>query len=49
MLFDNTVHARGVRLVAHFHKTDIVKLARSVPRWAESVFQAEFEKWLRQT
>jgi predicted ABC-type ATPase len=49
MLFDNTVHAHGVRLVAHFHKTDIVKLARSVPRWAENVFQAEFEKWLRQT
>ncbi len=49
MLFDNTVHARGVRLVAHFYKADIVKLARSVPRWADSVFQAEFEKWLRKT
>src|SRR6266566_5268928 len=35
MLLDNTVHARDVRLVAHFRKTDLAKLARSVPKCAE--------------
>jgi len=49
MLFDNTLHARGIRLVAHFHEGELVKLARAIPRWAEGVFQAEFEAWLRQT
>ncbi len=47
MLFDNTVHARGARLVVHFHEAALVKLARSVPEWAQRVFQADFEKWLR--
>jgi len=47
MLFDNTLHARGVRLVAHFHEGFLVKLARTVPGWAQRAFQAEFEKWLR--
>src|SRR5713101_6779487 len=47
MLFDNTVHARGARLVVHFHEAALVKLARSVPAWAQRVFQADFEKWLR--
>jgi len=47
MLFDNTLHARGVRVVAHFHEGFLVKLARTVPGWAQRAFQAEFEKWLR--
>jgi predicted ABC-type ATPase len=47
MLFDNTLHARGVRLIAHFHEGFLVKLGRTVPGWAQRVFQAEFEKWLR--
>jgi len=46
MLFDNTANGRGARLVAHFHGSDLVKLARSRPRWAEKVFGKEFEKWL---
>ena len=47
MLFDNTPHARGIHLVAHFHAGVLVKLARVVPKWAQRVFQAEFEKSLR--
>ena len=47
MLFDNTPHARGVHLIAHFHEGVLVKLARSVPKWALRVFAAEFEKSLR--
>jgi predicted ABC-type ATPase len=46
MLFDNTTRGRGHRLVAHFHAGELVKLARSVPKWAQKVFGKEFEKWL---
>lgn len=46
MLFDNTTHGRGHRLVAHFHAGELMKLARSVPKWAQKVFGKEFEKWL---
>src|SRR6266571_5112380 len=46
MLFDNTAHGRGHRLVAHFHVGELMKLARSVPKWAQRVFGKEFEKWL---
>ena len=46
MLFDNTTHGRGHRLVAHFHAGELMKLARSVPKWAQNVFGKEFEKWL---
>ena len=46
MLFDNTTHGRGHRLVAHFHAGELMKLARAVPKWAQRVFGKEFEKWL---
>ena len=46
MLFDNTMHGRGHRLVAHFQGGEVMKLARSVPKWAQKVFGKEFEKWL---
>ena len=46
MLFDNTTHGRGHRLVAHFQGGEVMKLARSVPKWAQRVFGKEFEKWL---
>jgi predicted ABC-type ATPase len=46
MLFDNTAHGRGHRLVAHFQGGELMKLARSVPKWAQKVFGKEFEKWL---
>ena len=47
MLFDNTANGRGVRLVAHFHEGELVKLARSVPKWAQKVFSKDFDSWLR--
>jgi len=46
MLFDNTTHGRGHRLVAHFHAGELMKLARAVPKGAQKVFGKEFEKWL---
>jgi predicted ABC-type ATPase len=46
MLFDNTAHGRGHRLVAHFQAGELMKLARSVPKWAQKVFGREFEKLL---
>jgi predicted ABC-type ATPase len=46
MLFDNTTHGRGHRLVAHFHAGELRKLARSLPKWAQKAFGKEFEKWL---
>jgi predicted ABC-type ATPase len=46
MLFDNTTPGRGHRLVAHFHAGELMKLARSVPKWAQKAFGKEFEKWL---
>jgi predicted ABC-type ATPase len=45
MLFDNTANGRGVRLVAHFHEGELVKLARSVPKWAQKIFGKEFDRW----
>ncbi len=44
MLFDNTTHGRGHRLVAHFHAGELMKLARAVPKWALKVFGKEFER-----
>lgn len=46
MLFDNTINGRGHRLVAHFHDGELMKLARSVPKWAQKVFGKDFEKWI---
>ncbi len=46
MLFDNTTHGRGDRLVAHFHAGELLKLARSVPKWAQKTFGKEFDNWL---
>jgi predicted ABC-type ATPase len=47
MVFDNTMNGRCARLVAHFREGELVKLARSVPRWAEKVFGREFDRWVR--
>ncbi len=41
MLFDNTAHARDVRLVAHFRAGNLVKLARQIPKWAQKAFGKE--------
>jgi len=47
MLFDNTAHAREVRLVAHFQAGKLVKLAREIPKWAQKAVGSEFTKWLK--
>jgi predicted ABC-type ATPase len=46
MLFDNTTHGRGHRLVAYFYAGELMKLTRTVPKWAQKVFGKEFETWL---
>ena len=46
MLFDNTAHGHGHRLVVHFHAGELMKLTRSLPKWAQKVFGKEFERWL---
>ncbi len=45
MLFDNTTHGRGHRVVAHFRAGELMKLARALPKWARKIFGKEFEKW----
>jgi predicted ABC-type ATPase len=48
ILLDNTVEGRGHRVVAQFVKGEILKLARSIPEWAQKPFGKEFTKWLAQ-
>jgi len=48
ILIDNTTEGRGLRVVARFAKGEIVKLARSIPEWAQKPFGKEFTKWLAQ-
>ncbi len=47
MLFDNTAHARDVRLVAHFQGRKLVKLVRQIPKWAQKTFGKKFTEWLK--
>jgi len=49
ILFDNTPHGRGMRLIAHFRERGLVKLAREMPKWAQKVFGNEFTKWLKES
>ena len=46
ILFDNTAHGRGVRLVVHYQAGKVFKLAREIPKWARQPFGKEFKKWL---
>ena len=48
VLIDNTSESRGHRVIARFAKTEIVRLARSIPEWAQKPFGKEFTKWLTQ-
>lgn len=48
ILLDNTAEGRGHRVVAQFEKGEILKLARSIPEWAQKAFGKEFTKWLAQ-
>jgi predicted ABC-type ATPase len=45
MLFDNTTNGRSMRLVAHFRQGELVKLARTVTKWAQGLFGKEFDRW----
>ena len=45
-VFDNTAHGRGHRLVAHFEFGELMRLTRSVPKWAQKAFEKEFAEWL---
>ena len=46
VLLDNTTEGRGHRVAAHFIRGKIVRLARSVPEWAQKPFGKEFGMWL---
>lgn len=48
VLIDNSTEGRGHRVIASFAKGEIVKLARSIPEWAQKAFGKEFTKWLAQ-
>ncbi len=48
VLIDNTSEGRGHRVIARFAKGEIVRLARSIPEWAQKPFGKEFTKWLTQ-
>ena len=47
MLFDNTPHGRGVRLIAYFRERELVRLACTIPRWAQRAFGQEFHRRVR--
>jgi predicted ABC-type ATPase len=42
MLYDNTAHGRGYRVVAHFTGRELCKAAQTIPGWAAKVFGKEF-------
>jgi len=41
IVFDNTAHGRGYRLVAHFTNVELTKAAQTIPDWAAKVFGKE--------
>ena len=43
ILYDNTAHNRGYRVVAHFTGGKLSKVAQSIPDWAAKVFGKEFQ------
>ena len=43
ILYDNTVHNRGYRVVAQFTSGKLSKAAQSIPDWAARVFGKELE------
>jgi predicted ABC-type ATPase len=38
LVYDNTIHRRGFRVVAHFIGGKLSKTAQTIPDWAEKVF-----------
>ena len=43
MLYDNTAHNRGYRVVAHFIGGELSKTAQTIPDWAAKVFGNELQ------
>jgi predicted ABC-type ATPase len=43
ILYDNTAHGRGYRVVAHFTAGKLSKAAQTIPDWAAKVFGKELE------
>ena len=41
LVYDNTVHGRGFRVVAHFIDGKLSKTAQTIPDWAAKVFGKE--------
>ena len=41
ILYDNTTHGRGYRVVAHFTGGELSKAAQTIPDWAAKVFGEE--------
>jgi predicted ABC-type ATPase len=41
IVFDNTAHDRGYRVVAHFTGGELTKAAQTIPDWAAKVFGKE--------
>ena len=44
ILYDNTVHRRGFRVVAHFIAGKLSKTAQTIPDWAAKVLAANGQK-----
>jgi predicted ABC-type ATPase len=43
ILYDNTAHGRGYRVVAHFNGGELSKAAQTIPDWAAKVFGKELQ------
>ena len=43
ILYDNTAHDRGYRVVAHFTGGELSKAAQTIPDWAAKVFGKELQ------
>jgi predicted ABC-type ATPase len=43
ILYDNTAHDRGCRVVAHFTGGELSKAAQTIPGWAAKVFGKELQ------
>lgn len=48
VLLDNTAEGRSPRVIAQFAEGQVVKMARSLPQWAQKTFGKEFGKSLDQ-
>jgi len=49
ILYDNTAHDRGYRVVAHFTGGELSKAAQTIPDWAAKVFGKEIQPTKQRT